>query len=227
MVPSLLSTCALAMLARIWDGQLPAAVACWGPMRILHPSCWLAFAVLGLSCDDGKSPPADLSRACQRILECRTEFSSAAELSSEQRACEQRLSDEYDDAASYGCASLYSDLVSCVATVGVSCDEVTQDSSAESKRAVPPNTQNCDERQAALRRCQGPHGVDDCVLFGGGGAGGAGPSGCRLSCTLFDASCEPAANGQSCACISGDKSGASFSVDSCDNIVLPAFDTCQ
>src|SRR5262245_18331483 len=112
-------------------GQARVAVAGSGPMRMLPRPYWLALALLASSCADASSAPADLTRACEQLT--REVGASSAEL----RDCEQRLSDYDDDAASYGCAGVYSDWVSCVAIVGVECDEVALDSSSRSKRAAP------------------------------------------------------------------------------------------
>jgi hypothetical protein len=193
-------------------------------MRRLQRSCWLAFALLGSSCDDANSPPDDLGRACERVTNC-GEGATRAEL----RECEQRLTDEYDDAASYGCASAYSDWVSCLATATQVCDRIVLDSSAQAKRATPPMQQSCHEADQALQRCRGEHGRDECVVIGNvGGAGGAGPSGCVISCALFSATCQPGTDGsQGCACDTGDKIGASFSTDSCNNLERVARYSCQ
>ena len=78
------------------------------------PRCLLlALALVGSACSEASGPPDDLALACQRTADCRDD--------ADQQACEDELSRQYDEAASYGCSNVYYLLVSCTATADLPC----------------------------------------------------------------------------------------------------------
>ncbi|HKO91723.1 MAG TPA: hypothetical protein VJU61_11245, partial [Polyangiaceae bacterium] len=150
-------------------------------------SLTLALGLLAGSCAEASGPPNDVSLACQRTAECRED--------PDQAACEEELSRQYDEAATYGCSNEYYLLVSCTATADHPC--------------ASEGPGSCEAAQATFRNCQGEAGRDECVVIGGvSGAGGAGPSGCLISCALFSAQCAPLdEGGTGCECDSGRNAG--------------------
>jgi hypothetical protein len=154
---------------------------------------------MGWSCAEASGPPNDVTLACQRTVECRVE--------TDQQACEEELSRRYDEAAGYGCSNEYYQLVSCTATADMPC--------------ASEGPGSCEAAQATFRSCQGEAGRDECVVIGSvGGAGGAGPSGCVISCALFSAQCTPLATEEGstdCVCDSGANSGSHFAIRSCES----------
>lgn len=100
----------------------------------------MALVSLALACGgDGEGVPDDLEQACRQLLACESE----SEPLSMQRVqqCRQDLSDEYDQAATVGCADVYADLVSCYAMVPLVCSMEGPGS--------------CEAVQSALEECRG------------------------------------------------------------------------
>jgi hypothetical protein len=103
------------------------------------PRCLLlALALVGWSCSEASGPPDDLALACQRTAECRDD--------QDQQACEDELSRQYDEAASYGCSNEYYLLVSCTATADLPC--------------ASQGPGSCEEARATWSGCQAEAGQE-------------------------------------------------------------------
>jgi hypothetical protein len=76
------------------------------------------LVVLVAACGDAPGVPDDLEQACRQLLACE---SAAPITRARLDDCRRTLSDEYDEAATIGCADSYADLVACYAIVPLVC----------------------------------------------------------------------------------------------------------
>lgn len=101
---------------------------------MFHRATSLVLSLLTLQCGEGEDIPDDLTAACRRLAECGTEMSPLET----ERECGDRLSAEYDEARTYGCATEHADWVGCLATSRGQCSE----------------TDPCQAQQDAWSTCQ-------------------------------------------------------------------------
>jgi hypothetical protein len=103
-------------------------------------SC-VQLVVLVAACGDGPGVPDDLEQACRQLLACQSDAPiSRARLDD----CRRTLDDEYEEAATIGCADSYADLVACYAIVPLVCSMQGPGS--------------CEELFAEVERCRGEAG---------------------------------------------------------------------
>lgn len=80
----------------------------------------VTFGLLGFACGSSSPDLPDyVGEACQQVAAC--EASPFAGSIQPGPDCAANVSDQYEEAASQGCASPFTDLVSCYATAGAVC----------------------------------------------------------------------------------------------------------
>jgi hypothetical protein len=101
-----------------------------------RPALAAVLCSLAFHCGNGEDLPDAITGACRRLAECREP--SLGDTESE-RACGDRLTAQYDEASTQGCATAQADWVSCLSTTrGEQCSPLDP----------------CQGLQAALASCQ-------------------------------------------------------------------------
>lgn len=79
----------------------------------------MLIVVLTVACGDAPGVPDDLEQACRQRVACESETGAVTRRQIDE--CREALSDEYDEAATYGCAAAHAALVACQAIVPLVC----------------------------------------------------------------------------------------------------------
>ena len=101
-------------------------------------SLGVTFGLIGFACGSGSPALPDyVDQACQQVAACgASPFEGSIQPGSD---CVETVSDQYDEAAAAGCASPFTDLISCYATAPAVC------------AGTGPGS--CEAAEAALAQC--------------------------------------------------------------------------